>query len=297
MNRSYAKCRSLVAILLAVLMVFAFLPVFASAEEPSLEGLAAEYYAGELEGDDARVAQAAIDVLSGRKVTYTNAAQLARLVKLGYSYNQADGPISITKAQLTYDTWSWFHWKTTTVDCYVVCLSGTDVDAEGQTTDWWTDFLSGFEFDNDYNKNARSVIYSTIPRGANIIFAGHSLGGMIAQQLASDSGIKSAYNVLNTVTFGSPLINGLKREGMVKRLGDTVDPVPYLSLSTFLNIVWQAAGLQREDGGYGVNIITAHKESYTRTDVWGDYDPCGEKNGSRRLTLDFSTTTFYHSDY
>ena len=135
-----------------------------------------------------------------------------------------------------------------------------------------------------------------IPYGSNILVTGHSLGGMVAQQVASESELKSDYNILNTVTFGSPLINGFEREGTVKRLGDKNDVVPYLSVSTFLNVIWQTLGLNREDGGYGINsLVAAHCESYQRSDEWGAYDVTGTKNGGKTLTLDFSTTRFYHS--
>ncbi len=224
-------------------------------------------------------------------VTFTNAAELARLVQLGYSYRQPNGPISITKGTLKTKSW----WITTTKTVYVVCLSGTDL-AFNQSTGIATDLLVGFEQDNCYIRNVRNAILQAVPKGSNLIIAGHSLGGMVAQQAAADSTIKRNYNVLNTVTYGSPLISGLSREGTVRRLGDTRDVVPYLSVSTLLNIVWQAAGLNREDGGYSATqIITAHCESYQRASVWGAYDVTGTKNGNATLTLDFSTTKFFES--
>ena len=230
-------------------------------------------------------------VQAKQTVTFTNSAELARLVQLGYSYRQPNGPISITKGVLTTKSW----WTTTSKTVYVICLSGTDLTVN-QSTGAWTDLLSGFELNNAYLRNVRSTIVANVPKNANLILAGHSLGGMVAQQVAADSTIKNRYNVLNTVAFGSPLINGLSREGTVKRLGDTRDVVPYLSVSTFLNVVWQAAGLNREDGGYSaLQPITAHCESYQRAAVWGAYDVTGTKNGNATLTLDFSTTRFYAS--
>ena len=224
-------------------------------------------------------------------VTFTNAAELARLVQIGYSYRQPNGPISITKGTLT--TKSWF--STTNKTVYVVCLSGTDL-AFNQTTGVATDLLVGFEQNNLYLRNVRNAILDAVPKGSNLLIAGHSLGGMVAQQVAADSTIKAKYNVLNTVTYGSPLISGLSREGTVKRLGDTRDVVPYLSVSTLTALIWQAAGLNREDGGYGAaQVITAHCESYQRAAVWGAYDVTGTKNGNAKLTLNFATTKFYAS--
>ena len=269
------KTRRILAVVLCLAMVLG-LSVAAGAAEPDNETLI-------------NAVQAQLN--AKQTVTFTNAAELSRLVQIGYSYRQPNGPISITKGTLT--TKSWF--TTTRKTVYVICLSGTDL-AFNQSTGVWTDLLVGFEQDNCYIRNVRNAILDAVPKGSNLIIAGHSLGGMVAQQAASDSTIKAKYNVLNTVTFGSPLINGLSREGTVKRLGDTRDIVPYLSVSTFLNVVWQAAGLNREDGGYSATqIVTAHCESYQRAAVWGAYDVTGTKNGNAKLTLDFSTTKFYAS--
>ena len=246
--------------------------------------------------NDELVTETYNQVLAGETVTFDDASDLARLVQLGYSTVQSAGPISITQGTMESTSTTWYGRKTTsTEDVYVVCFSGTDPDVENQTTGYWTDLLVGFEQDNRYIENIRAAVTATIPEGANIIFAGHSLGGMVAQQAASDDTIKSSYNVLNTVTFGSPLINGFRREGTVKRLGDTSDVVPYMSLSSFTNIIWQSAGLNKEDGGYGTNLLGAHCESYQRESVWGAYDITGTKNGNATVTLDFSTLQFFAS--
>lgn len=241
--------------------------------------------------NDARIAVVARQVVNGQKVTYTDSASVSCLVQLGYACNGNGGPFSITKGSLTYKNL----WWTETKDVYVVAISGTDTSVAGQSTGVWTDLLSGFEFDNQYVRNVKKAIQQNVPAGSNLIVTGHSLGGMVGQQIAADSDIKKNYNVLNTVAFGSPLIDGFDREGMVKRLGDTSDVVPYLSVSTFINIIWQSAGINKENGKYGLNLLGAHTESYNRQDVWGAYDPCGEKNGSRKLTLDYKTTHFYAS--
>lgn len=242
--------------------------------------------------NDAAIAATAADVLTGGKFEYNMSSELSRFVQLGYAVNQDGGPFSITKGVLKTNGW-WIFGSSKQV--YVVALSGTDCETKNQTTGYFTDLLSGFDLDNKYAQNVKKTMLRNIPAGSNIILTGHSLGGMVAQQVAADSKIKSSYNVLNTVTFGSPLLSQLRREGTVKRLGDTNDIVPYLSVNTFTNVIWQVAGLNRENGGYGTNLLGAHCESYNRDDVWGAYDVTGSKNGNQSLVLDFSTTAFYHS--
>jgi len=217
--------------------------------------------------------------------TYTNAAEIYTLVRDGYN-GGAKGPISITKGTLKQG----FSSKTV----YLVTLSGTEL-VLNQSTEVLTDLFSGFDLDNAYYWNVVRVIQQNVPRGANIILAGHSLGGMVAQQVAADSTIKSRYNVLNTVTFGSPLLSVGSREGVVRRLGDVSDVVPYLSGRLFTNPITAIFGLNREDGHYYGRPITAHNASYSRTDLWGKYDVTGTKYGNAKLQLDMSTRTFFQA--
>ncbi|MCR5698572.1 MAG: alpha/beta hydrolase [Treponemataceae bacterium] len=225
------------------------------------------------------------NAVSRSTVTYTTAPEIFEHCGLGYNEGQL-GPITVTQG--TYKTGS------STKAVYLIGLSGTEL-VEGQSTGVLTDLLSGFGLTSCYLTNVVNVILENIPEGSNLIIAGHSLGGMIAQQVAADDDVKDGYNVLNTVTFGSPLLKAGSREGTVIRLGDTVDPVPYLSSSIVYNSIWAILGLNRENGGYGTDLIAAHCESYARSDVWGAYDVIGKKNGSATLTLDLDSLTYYQS--
>lgn len=224
-------------------------------------------------------------VYADNNQTFTNAPQLYSYVRDGYNWG-VKGPITITRGTLKVGASS--------KPVYLVTLSGTEI-ALNQSTEVVTDLLSGFNLESAYYRNVVKTIKNNVPRNANLILAGHSLGGMIAQQVAANSEIKSGYNVLNTVCFGSPLLSAGSREGTVRRLGDVSDPVPYLSGSLFNNTLWAIMGLNRENGGYGPLGIHAHNLSYGRADVWGHYDVTGAKYGSAKLILDLDTRVFYQS--
>ena len=217
--------------------------------------------------------------------TYTNAAQIAQLVADGYNQG-TKGPITVTKGTFTSGG--------KTKDIYLVTLSGTEM-VFNQSTEALTDLFSGFNLKSAYYYNVVNIISANVPKGSNLILAGHSLGGMIAQQVAADSTIKKNYNILNTVAFGSPLLSNGSREGTVRRLGDVSDVVPLLSVQTILSPIRALAGLNREDGGYYLQPVTAHKECYTRADIWGKYDVTGTKYGNAKLILDLNTRVFYQS--
>lgn len=221
------------------------------------------------------------------RTEYTSANELCEICWLSYNKG-AYGPIIVVQGQLQ----NWFIKK----DVYLITLCGTEL-LDGQSTGILEDLLVGFQQENNaYTQNVVNMIKNTIPEGSNLFFTGHSLGGMVCQQVAANTYVKDNYNVLNTVTFGSPVISGGQREGVVRRLGDTSDFVPYLSVTG--QFVRQIAGLNREDGGYSADGWSfsagwkAHNNSYIREDLWGDYDVTGKKGGHAKLTLDLSTLRF-----
>lgn len=78
---------------------------------------------------------------------------------------------------------------------------------------------------------AQAQADGTIPPGAPVMLVGHSQGGIITSQLASDPDFVSQYNVTDMMTFGAP-IDGVTVDSRVDTLAlqHTTDPVPRLDL-------------------------------------------------------------------
>ncbi len=127
----------------------------------------------------------------------------------------------------------------------------------------------------------RSVL-ENIPEGSAIVAYGHSLGGMMLQQIVCDGDLTAKYEFVNAVTFGSPYVGTDKsaREGTLVRLEDKSDVVPKFSFAS------PDSEVIRCGGKYGINIGGAHIVSYTRDDIWGGFDVLGTDGGSASLTLD-----------
>ena len=197
------------------------------------------------------------------------------------------GTMSISKAKIVDNS------KTKAI--YFVALHG--VETEDQVDNWDSCLKAAGGESSAYLKQAKKTIRANVPKNANIVLAGHSLGGMVAQQLRADKTMKKEYNILYTVTFGSPLINvSGKPEGKLNRLAAKGDPVPLLSDYTLNDIETQFKDLQVEDHiipVIGVPIL-AHITGYYDEKAWADYDAVGQKGGNVVLKVDDSTTTYFY---
>lgn len=218
-------------------------------------------------------------------VTFTQANQIFQII--GQGDNKEDkGPILITQGTLKTDG--------TSRSIYLVTLYGVDEDS-GQCNTFASAIKALLGQSNDYLRCCKQIINKNIPEGSSVVLAGGSLGGMVVQQLAGDSEMIARYEIIHTVAFGAPYIKVSHREGNLNRLGDTSDIVPYLcgnggwrSWSYYLSV---------ENGGYGRDFATAHGWSYTRSDIWGDYDVLGRKKGNATLVLNLATQTYYRAEF
>lgn len=271
--------------------------------------------------------------VDGKYTTLTNASELcAYLFK---NYNQsAIGCVSITQGTLKYSNDNYnedyllggqhmpFRAYTDRLSgsedldqlnlpVYLVCIAGTEVIG-GYANNSDADLTTGFNLPNQYERGVRKIILENVPKDANLMLTGHSLGGMLAQQVAGDPAIQDNYNILYTVTFGSPCVKGQNGyEGTMTRCCDKHDYVTYTSvnlvenfskdlmddLNNPMDMYLGATNVITRDGGYSWHLElnephSAHM-SYINEQTWGDVDVCGIPSGYHVLTLDKSTCQFF----
>ena len=224
------------------------------------------------------------EVGSDSKVTYKNSivnvdtmADLIKYLRTSYNKNTA-GPICISQAVL--------HRDGENLPVYLVTLAG--LESDGQGNDINACLHSGFNLESTYSRRLRQVMTQNIPENANVVIIGDSLGGMTAEQMAADPTIKDRYNILYTMTTGSPNVDPIGREGQVIRMCDVNDPVPYLSV----NLPLARMDRVEDDAGFGKFSFDAHGKYY-RDPTWSKYDVMGQKGGRTSMTIDTSTAHFY----
>ena len=167
---------------------------------------------------------------------------------------------------------------------YAIFLAGSNMKWDDSVNGLKTCIKSGMAKDNLYLDALIKSAEKNIPKGSKVVIMGHSLGGMVAQQFAADADMKAKYEIIHTMTMGSPYIITLEeREGGINRMADSGDPVPYLSNALFSNFT--AGNLTRVDNGYFGRPAQAHIISYQTSESWQKYDCFGIENGTNKLVL------------
>ena len=167
---------------------------------------------------------------------------------------------------------------------YLIGLVGVEMNHK-QVNVFKNTLPSAVSKENDYTKYVKEILDENVPKGSKLVFCGHSLGGMVAQQLCADKWVKDNYNVISTLTAGSPYIIEKNREGDLVRLADKFDAVPYLSAATFVKLFTQLRDRFVEDGGYFFDPSGAHNLSYRESEIWGGYDALGNPDGDATITF------------
>ena len=193
-----------------------------------------------------------------------------------FLFDGGSGEITVTPVYLTQSG------KTRRV--YAVCVMGMGYDLS-KPNNPIACVPAAFNIRTAYYRLVRKTMLRYIPRGAEVMLFGHSLGGMICQELACDKTLKDRYKITQTLTIGSPYIMVVKsnREGTLVRFADTSDNVPKLSPALlFSRKNYKDAHF--EDGGYNGNPDTSHNLSYREAEVWNKYDALGIEGGNAYFT-------------
>jgi hypothetical protein len=216
-----------------------------------------------------------------------DAAHLARFVYAGYGRSN-HGPISIARGRLYGPD------HPLGIGVCLVGLSGLEF-VEGQATGIRSAFNAAHGFDSRFAFAAREALKNYSSGADILVLAGHSLGGMVGQQLAGDATIQRQYRHIYCITYGSPPVGPptYPAHVHVRRLVDPRDVVPKLSVRA----VWSAFGNGKVDASVecwkpDANFVAAHTHSYCCRRTWGHYDALGRAGGSARIEFDPESRLF-----
>ena len=136
---------------------------------------------------------------------------------------------------------------------------------------------------NIYFDKVKKDMLAAIPAGASVVMTGHSLGGMVAQQIVADKQMKETFEFLNLLNIGSPFVPLEGRECPLRRFADRADIVPWLGRSFKANLKTEKPVFK--SNGYFGKIVKAHTDSYRESASWRVYDAFGELNGGRIIVM------------
>lgn len=110
-------------------------------------------------------------------------------------------------------------------DEYLVLVKGTMLQRH-KYQDLTGAIQGGKDIPGDYERYVLDMLRAHIPEGANIHFAGHSLGGITANNLADNQDLLDDYNVKTVTTFGAPVSARETPDVVYTRFRNATDPVP-----------------------------------------------------------------------
>lgn len=168
-----------------------------------------------------------------------------------------------------------------TDDVYLISLGGADLSVT-QKNNFTAFFASAMSLPTFYFETMKDAILANVPEGSKILFAGHSVGGTVAQQLAGDKTLRSKYEIINVLACGAPTVVVFEREGALHRLADVFDPIAQISLAGPVNFFYQVS---YENSGALLQLENPHAKSYYQADTWSGYDCLGVKGGNAYLVF------------
>ena len=109
---------------------------------------------------------------------------------------------------------------------YLVVIHGTSGDPNASQNPG-SAVATGLGLSSDYQEQVRLALLG-LPIGAVVHMAGHSQGGIVAQNLAGDKSVQDRLNVKSVTTFGSPYSTPEVDGVTYNRYATDGDVVPYL---------------------------------------------------------------------
>lgn len=106
---------------------------------------------------------------------------------------------------------------------YLILLEGTG--GRDIYHDWAGAIESGLGLPGDYERHVMDFINDTLPAGATLHFAGHSQGGIVANNLADNQDFVDRFNVATVTTFGAPASARPNSDVVYTRYRNATDPV------------------------------------------------------------------------
>lgn len=178
---------------------------------------------------------------------------------------------------------------------WLVTLSGTELVGD-QATGVQEVILAGLAGDTAYQDAVVAAISDAVPTGEKIILAGHSLGGLVAQQLAQDSLFNGRYDIRNVVVFGTPAIRDMPREGVVRRLATDGDPITYLGVQLGIGAHFEDAAEACDIAQYAISGLgNSHLCGYINSVAWNNYDVFGIEGGDAIIDVNDGQRIFYEA--
>ncbi len=198
-------------------------------------------------------------------------------VNQAYHFVSTCSPYKIRKAILTDSV--------TEKNVFVIGLRGTDGSLDkNNPLSIPVCVRAGLAKDNLFKRIVKEAMLKEIPKGSDIVFLGHSLGGMVCQHLAADEELKNNFNILNVLTFGSPFIVGKGEKCKLHRMIEKTDIIPLTLSNAFLLNAFKG-NVSMENCGFIFKPYGAHCTSYEFSEKFAQYDCFGIKNGKHILQL------------
>ncbi len=153
---------------------------------------------------------------------------------------------------------------------YLMTIKGTDPLNSNVSQNWGSAIESAFGLETGYEREVKRVLLN-LPEGATVHLAGHSQGGIIAQNIAPDKELVGKINIQSITTFGSPYSTPEVAGITYQRFAAQGDPVPYLEGRDGVAVA-AAARLLGPFAGTGV-AGAALLDRYSQIGISGSINP------------------------